>query len=99
MSVGAHRARNAVHDGEDHRGQEKQPNDQAHGRAVNGPIRSSRIAKKPQAMSHPDLAATAPQKRSAFAPTSLLVGNFVIGTSVLAPTGMLNELSAGFGVS
>jgi DHA1 family inner membrane transport protein len=34
-----------------------------------------------------------------FAPTSLLVGNFVIGTSVLAPTGMLNELSAGFGVS
>ena len=34
-----------------------------------------------------------------FAPTSLLVGNFVIGTSVLAPTGMLNELSAGLGVS
>lgn len=35
----------------------------------------------------------------AFAPTSLLIGNFVVGTSVLAPTGMLNELSAGFGVS
>jgi predicted MFS family arabinose efflux permease len=34
-----------------------------------------------------------------FAPTSLLLGNFVIGTSVLAPTGMLNELSASFGVS
>lgn len=34
-----------------------------------------------------------------FAPTSLLVGNFVIGTSVLAPTGMLNELSAGFSIS
>jgi predicted MFS family arabinose efflux permease len=47
----------------------------------------------------PDLVGTAARERSAFAPTSLLVGNFVIGTSVLAPTGMLNELSAGFGVS
>jgi predicted MFS family arabinose efflux permease len=28
-----------------------------------------------------------------------LIGNFVIGTSVLAPTGMLGELSAGFGIS
>ncbi len=27
------------------------------------------------------------------------MGNFMIGTSVLAPTGMLNELSAGFGIS
>jgi predicted MFS family arabinose efflux permease len=34
-----------------------------------------------------------------FAPTSLLVGNFVVGTSVLAPTGMLGELSTGFDVS
>ncbi len=34
-----------------------------------------------------------------FAPTSLLLGNFVVGTSVLAPTGMLNELSAGFGIT
>jgi DHA1 family inner membrane transport protein len=34
-----------------------------------------------------------------FAPSSLLLGNFVIGTSVLAPTGMLNELSAGFGIT
>jgi len=36
---------------------------------------------------------------AAFAPSSLLLGNFVIGTSVLAPTGMLNELSVGFGVT
>lgn len=34
-----------------------------------------------------------------FAPTSLLFGNFVIGSSVLAPTGMLTELSQGFGIS
>jgi predicted MFS family arabinose efflux permease len=35
----------------------------------------------------------------AFAPTSLLVGNFVIGTTVLAPTGMLYELSTGFAIT
>jgi len=29
-----------------------------------------------------------------FAPTALMLGNFVIGTSVLAPAGMLGELSA-----
>lgn len=33
------------------------------------------------------------------APTALLLGNFVIGTTILAPTGMLPELSAAFGVS
>ena len=35
----------------------------------------------------------------AYAPSSLLLGNFVVGTSVLAPTGMLNELSAGFAIT
>src|SRR6266404_4614416 len=34
-----------------------------------------------------------------FAPTALMLGNFVIGTSVLAPAGMLGELSAGLDVS
>ena len=34
-----------------------------------------------------------------FAPTALLVGNFVIGTSVLAPAGMLTELAEAFAVS
>jgi predicted MFS family arabinose efflux permease len=34
-----------------------------------------------------------------FVPTALLVGNFVIGTSVVAPAGILNELSDGLGVS
>ncbi len=34
-----------------------------------------------------------------FAPTALMLGNFVIGTSVLAPAGMLSELSAGLDVS
>jgi predicted MFS family arabinose efflux permease len=34
-----------------------------------------------------------------FAPTALLLGNFVIGTSIMGPTGMLNELSSGLGVS
>lgn len=33
------------------------------------------------------------------APASLLLGNFVIGTSVLAPTGMLEVLARGFEVS
>src|SRR6476661_3469854 len=34
-----------------------------------------------------------------FAPTALMLGNFVTGTSVLAPAGMLSELSGGLGVS
>ena len=34
-----------------------------------------------------------------FAPTALMLGNFVTGCSVLAPAGMLSELSAGLDVS
>lgn len=34
-----------------------------------------------------------------FAPTALMLGNFVTGMSVLAPAGMLGELSAGLGVT
>ena len=34
-----------------------------------------------------------------FVPTALLVGNFVIGTSVVAPAGILNELSSDLDVS
>lgn len=34
-----------------------------------------------------------------FAPTSLLLGNFVIGTSIIGPSGMLTELSSGLGVT
>lgn len=34
-----------------------------------------------------------------FAPTALLFGNFVIGTAILAPGGMLAELSSGLAVS
>ena len=34
-----------------------------------------------------------------FAPTSLLIGNFVTGLSVMGPAGMLGELSDGLGVS
>ena len=34
-----------------------------------------------------------------FAPTALILGNIVTGCSVLAPAGMLSELSAGLGVS
>lgn len=34
-----------------------------------------------------------------FAPTALMLGNFVTGMSVLAPTGMLGELSADLGVT
>jgi MFS transporter, DHA1 family, inner membrane transport protein len=34
-----------------------------------------------------------------FAPTALMLGNFVTGTSVLAPAGMLSELASGVGVS
>jgi DHA1 family inner membrane transport protein len=30
---------------------------------------------------------------------ALMSGNFIIGLSVLAPAGMLNELSAGLGVT
>jgi DHA1 family inner membrane transport protein len=34
-----------------------------------------------------------------FAPTALMLGNFVTGCSVIAPAGMLSELSEGLGVS
>src|SRR5438034_4348041 len=34
-----------------------------------------------------------------FAPTALMLGNVVTGCSVLAPTGMLSELSSGLDVS
>jgi MFS transporter, DHA1 family, inner membrane transport protein len=34
-----------------------------------------------------------------FAPTALMLGNLVTGCSVLAPAGMLSELSEGFAVS
>ena len=34
-----------------------------------------------------------------FAPTALMLGNIVTGCSVLAPAGMLHELSGGLGVS
>ncbi len=34
-----------------------------------------------------------------FAPTALMLGNIVTGCSVLAPAGMLGELSSGLGVS
>lgn len=34
-----------------------------------------------------------------FTPTALMLGNFVTGCSVLAPAGMLPELSAGLGIS
>ena len=34
-----------------------------------------------------------------FAPTALMLGNFVTGTSILAPAGMLSELSGGLDVS
>src|SRR5436305_4571912 len=34
-----------------------------------------------------------------FAPTALMLGNFVTGCSVLAPAGMLHELSVGLEVS
>jgi predicted MFS family arabinose efflux permease len=37
--------------------------------------------------------------RPSFAPTALLFGNFVIGTAVLAPGGMLAELSSGLAIS
>jgi DHA1 family inner membrane transport protein len=34
-----------------------------------------------------------------FAPTALMLGNFITGCSVIAPAGMLGELSSGLGVS
>src|ERR1700674_5803604 len=34
-----------------------------------------------------------------FAPTALMLGNFITGTSILAPAGMLSELSGGLQVS
>src|SRR6202048_973399 len=34
-----------------------------------------------------------------FAPSALMFGNFVTGTSVLAPAGMLSELSSGLDVT
>src|SRR3954463_494266 len=34
-----------------------------------------------------------------FAPTALMFGNIITGCSVLAPAGMLSELSSGLGVS
>src|ERR1700709_1897293 len=34
-----------------------------------------------------------------FAPTALMLGNIVTGCSVLAPAGMLSELSDGFGIT
>src|SRR6202163_4625222 len=34
-----------------------------------------------------------------FAPTALMLGNFVTGTSILAPAGMLSELSGGLNVA
>jgi len=37
--------------------------------------------------------------KTSFAPTALLLGNFVIGTSIMGPSGMLNELSSDLGVS
>src|SRR3954452_415641 len=42
--------------------------------------------------------AAAPAERR-FAPTALMLGNFVTGCSVLAPAGMLHELSVGLDVS
>jgi MFS transporter, DHA1 family, inner membrane transport protein len=42
--------------------------------------------------------AAAPAERR-FAPTALMLGNFVTGCSVIGPAGMLPELSAGLGVS
>ncbi|HEY8334918.1 MAG TPA: hypothetical protein VIQ05_14100 [Tardiphaga sp.] len=34
-----------------------------------------------------------------FAPTALMIGNFVIDVSLIGPTAMLGELSVGLGVS
>jgi predicted MFS family arabinose efflux permease len=43
--------------------------------------------------------APAPHTARRFAPTALMLGNFVTGCSVLAPAGMLSELSGGLDVS
>jgi MFS transporter, DHA1 family, inner membrane transport protein len=40
-----------------------------------------------------------PHRARRFAPTALMLGNLVTGCSVLAPTGMLSELSSGLAVS
>ncbi len=37
--------------------------------------------------------------KTSFAPTALLLGNFVIGVSVMGPTAMLGDLASGLGVS
>jgi predicted MFS family arabinose efflux permease len=42
---------------------------------------------------------TAPHTARRFAPTALMLGNFVTGCSVIGPAGMLSELSAGLDVS
>ncbi|WP_375412456.1 MFS transporter [uncultured Bradyrhizobium sp.] len=42
--------------------------------------------------------APAPHTARRFAPTALMLGNFVTGCSVIGPAGMLNELSAGLDV-
>ena len=34
-----------------------------------------------------------------YAPTALMIGNFVTGIGLIGPTAMLGELSAGLGVS
>lgn len=47
-------------------------------------------------MKHVTFAAHAERR---FAPTALMLGNLVTGSSVLAPAGMLGELSSGLGVS
>jgi predicted MFS family arabinose efflux permease len=40
-----------------------------------------------------------PPAAGRFMPTALMLGNLVTGCSVLAPAGMLPELSAGLGIS
>ncbi|MGL5810457.1 MAG: MFS transporter, partial [Nocardioides sp.] len=47
----------------------------------------------------PERSPAGADERSGPALRALLLGNFVIGTGVLLPAGMLNELSAGLGVS
>ena len=43
--------------------------------------------------------APAPHLARRFAPTALMLGNFVTGCSVIGPAGMLSELSEGLHVS
>jgi predicted MFS family arabinose efflux permease len=40
-----------------------------------------------------------PSREGRLAPTALMLGNFVVGASVLAPAGMLSELASGLDVS